>query len=82
MEIEAIYVSSYYRAIETKQYSFENHPNKENIIYFVHPNLDELSGMIHEFILEKNKQKIYFNMNLNNIKVNWDIFDYYINKIK
>ena len=57
MEIEAIYISPYYREIETMQYCFENHPNKENIIYYVHPNLAELSGMIHEFILEKNKQK-------------------------
>ena len=72
MEIEAIYVSPYYRTIETMQYCFENHPNKENIICYIHPNLAELSGMIHEFILDIKQTKKMFNIN-SNVKVNWDI---------
>jgi len=81
LEIEAIYVSPYYRAIETLQYCFETHPNAENIIAYIHPNLAELSGMMHEFILDIKETKKDFNMN-SKIKVNWSIFDDYISKIK
>ena len=81
LEIEAIYVSPYYRAIETMEYSFQNHPNAKNIIAYVHPCLSELSGMMQEFILDIKETKKNFNMN-SQIKVNWDIFDDYINKIK
>ena len=81
LDIETIYVSPYYRAIETMEYCLENHPNAKNIITYVHPKLAELSGMIHEFIFDINQTKERFNMN-SKIKVNWSIFDEYINKIK
>jgi len=81
LDIETIYVSPYYRAIETTKYILETHPNKENIIINVHPNLAELSGMMHEFILDIKQTKNVFNMN-SEIKVNWSIFDNLVNKLK
>ena len=81
LDIEAIYVSPYYRAIQTMQYCLETHPNADKIIAYIHPNLAELSGMMHEFILDIKKKKKDFNMN-SKIKVNWSIFDDYISKIK
>ena len=81
MEIEAIYCSPYFRAIETMQNCLETHPNKENIIIYIHPKLAELTGMMQEFIIDINESKKIFNMN-SKIKVNWDIFDDYVKKIK
>ena len=81
LDIETIYVSPYFRALETMEYCLENHPNAKNIVTYVHPNLAELSGMIHEFILDIRETKKRFNMN-SKIKVNWSIFDEYISKIK
>jgi broad specificity phosphatase PhoE len=81
LDIEAIYVSPYYRAIQTMQYCLETHPNADKIIAYIHPNLAELSGMMHEFILDIKETKKDFNMN-SKIKVNWSIFDDYISKIK
>ena len=80
-DIEVIYVSPYYRAIETMQYCFQNHPNAKNIIAYVHPKLAELSGMIQEFILDIKQTKKSFNMD-SKIKVNWNIFDEYLKEIK
>ena len=81
LNIEAIYVSPYYRALETMEYAFENHPNLENIVAYVHPKIAELAGMIHEFILDINQTKKDFNMK-SKVKVDWSIFDEYIKKIK
>ena len=50
--IELVYVSPYYRTIETMIYSLENHPNAKNIIAYVHPQISELSGMMHKFVLD------------------------------
>ena len=80
LNIEIIYVSPYYRALETMEYAFENHPNIENIIAYVHPKLSELAGMIHEFILDIKKTKKDFNMN-SKVKVNWSIFDNYVKNL-
>ena len=80
-DIEVIYVSPYYRAIETMQYCFQNQPNAKNIIAYVHPKLAELSGMMQEFILDIKQTKKSFNMD-SKIKVNWNIFDEYLKKIK
>ena len=81
IEIEAIYCSPYFRAIETLQNCLETHPNKEKIIIYIHPKLAELTGMMQEFIIDINETKKNFNMN-SKIKVNWDIFDEYATKIK
>ena len=81
LDIEIIYVSPYYRAFETMKYALENHPNLENIIVFVHPKIAELSGMMHEFIVDIKQTKKDFNMN-SKIKVDWSIFDKYVEKLK
>ena len=81
LNIELVYVSPYYRAIETMIYSLENHPNAKNIIAYVHPKIAELAGMMHEFVLDIKKTKIDFNMN-SKIRVNWSIFDEYIKNTK
>ena len=81
LDIEIIYVSPYYRALETMKYALENHPNLEYIIVFVHPKIAELSGMMHEFILDIKQTKKDFNMN-SKIKVDWSIFDEYVKTLK
>ena len=81
LNIELVYVSPYYRAIETMIYSLENHPNANNIIAYVHPKIAELAGMMHEFVLDIKQTKNDFNMN-SKIKVNWSIFDEYIKSTK
>lgn len=78
--IELVYVSPYYRAIETMIYSLENHPNAENIIAYVHPKISELAGMMHEFILDIKQTKNDFKNS--KIKVNWSIFDEYVKNTK
>lgn len=80
-DIEIVYVSPYYRALETMIYSLENHPNVRNIIAFVHPLIAELAGMMHEFILNIEKTKKDFNMN-SKVKVSWRIFDEYVKNLK
>ena len=80
-DIEAIYVSPYYRALQTMTIAFENHHNVENIVAFVDPRLGELSGMMHEYILDIKQTKKDFNMN-SKVKVNWSIFDEYVKKLK
>ena len=81
LNIELVYVSPYYRAIETMIYSLENHPNANNIIAYVHPKIAELAGMMHEFVLDIKQTKNDFNKN-SKIKVNWSIFDEYIKNTK
>ena len=81
LDIEAIYVSPYYRAIQTMQYCLETHPNADKIIAYIHPNLAELSGMIHEFILDIKETKKDFNMN-SKVKIDWSYFDEYAKKSK
>ena len=81
LDIEIIYVSPYYRCLQTMTYAFENHPNVKNIIAYVHPNIAELAGMMHEFILDISQTKKDFNMN-SKVKVNWDIFDNYVKNLK
>ena len=80
-DIEIVYVSPYYRALETMTYALENHHDVENIVAYVHPKLAELSGMMHEFILDIKQTKKDFNMN-SKVKVNWSIFDEYIKNLK
>ena len=81
LDFEVIYVSPYYRALQTMIYSLENHPNVENIIAYVHPKIAELAGMMHDFILDINQTKKDFNMN-SKIKVDWSIFNEYTKNLK
>ena len=82
INFEVIYVSPYYRAIETMENVFKTYPNKENVVAYVHPLLVELAGMIHEFIFDIKETKKTFRINNSKIKLDWSLFDEYVNNIK
>ena len=81
LSFEKIYVSPAYRALQTLTYSLETHPNKENIIAFVHPLAIEISVCVNDFLLDIKQTKKDFNLN-SKIKIDWSLFDKYIKKIK
>ena len=81
LSIEKVYVSPFYRALETAEILLENHPNLNNIPIIVHPKIAEIGGCTHDFIFDIKKNKHDFNLN-SKVKFNWDIFDEYIRKIK
>ena len=81
LSIEKVYVSPFYRALETAEILLENHPNLNNIPIIVHPKIAEIGGCTHDFIFDIKKNKHDFNFN-SKVKFNWDIFDEYIRKIK
>ena len=77
-DIEQIFVSPLYRALQTASILFENHPNKKNINIKIHPLLTEIVSGVHNFTYEIQKHKLEFNEN-SNIKFDWSIFDEYYN---
>ena len=81
LNIEKIYVSPYYRALQTVTLVLENHPNKENIKIIVHPLISELVFGIQDFLFDTKKTKKDFNMN-SKIKIDWSYFDEYVKNSK
>ena len=81
LNIEKVYVSPFYRALQTAYILLENHPNLNNISIIVEPKIAEIGGCTHDFILDIKQNKAGFNMN-SKVKFNWDIFDEYIRRIK
>ena len=81
LSFEKIYVSPFYRALQTLTYSLENHPNKDNIIAVVNPLIGEASNCINDYILDIKQTKKDFNMN-SPIKIDWSLFDEYVKGIK
>jgi len=81
LSFEKIYVSPFYRALQTLTYSLENHPNKDNIIAVVNPLIGEASNCINDYILDIKQTKKDFNMN-SPIKIDWSFFDEYVKGIK
>lgn len=81
LSLEKVYVSPFYRALQTAYILLENHPNLINIPIIVHPKIAEIGGCTHDFILDIKKNKADFN-NDSKVKFNWDIFDEYIRRIK
>ena len=81
LNIEKIYVSPYYRALQTVTLVLENHPNKENIEIIVHPLISEIVFGNQDFLFDIKKTKKDFNMN-SKIKIDWSYFDEYIKKSK
>lgn len=77
LDIEKVYVSPFYRALETMIYSLQNHPKKDKIIAIVNPKLSEVVSTVHDFIFDIKQNKKQFNMN-SSIKVDWSYFDEYI----
>lgn len=74
LNIKDIYVSPYYRTLQTSFYLFKNHPQKNKIIIKVFPLIAEnilgFETMIKDIDINKSK----FNMN-SEIKYDWSYFD-------
>lgn len=77
LNIESIYVSPLYRSLETAKYMLEENTNYKGDIN-VHPLIIECPNCIDDFIYDINETKKDFN----NLTINWNIFDNYINKYK
>ena len=80
LTIEKVYVSPFYRALQTASLLLENHPNLNNIKVLVHPKIAEIGGCTHDFIYDIQQNKKDFNMN-STVKFDWKYFDEYISKI-
>ena len=78
--IEKVYVSPFYRALQTVSLLLENHPNAKNISIIVHPKIAEIGGCTHDFIFDIKENKKDFNMN-SKIKFDWSLFDEYVQNI-
>lgn len=81
LNIEKVYVSPYFRALETMTYALESYPNIENIIAIVHPKISEVVCCGNDFIIDIRETKKKFNMN-SKVKVDWSLFDEIIKKSK
>ena len=81
LQIEKVYVSPFYRALQTAYILLENHPNLNNIPIIVHPKIAEIGGCTHDFILDIKQNKNDFNIN-SKVKFNWIFFDEYTRKLK
>ena len=81
LNIEKIYVSPYYRALQTVTLVLENHPNRDNIKIIVQPLISEIIFGNQDFLFDIKKTKKDFNKN-SKIKIDWSYFDEYIKKSK
>ena len=81
LSIEKVYVSPFYRALQTAYILLENHPNINNIQVIVHPKIAEIGGCTHDFILDIRENKNDFNIN-SKVKFNWNFFDEYTRRLK
>ena len=81
LSIKDVYVSPFYRALQTTSICLENHPNINNISVIVHPLLAEIEGCTHDFLYDINKNKKNFS-NKSKVKFNWSEFDKYVKNIK
>ena len=81
LSLEKVYVSPFYRALQTLTYSLKNHPNKNNIIALVHPLLSEISNCVNDYILNIKQTKKDFNLK-SIIKIDWSLFDEYTKRKK
>ena len=81
LSIEKVYVSPFYRALQTAYILLENHPNLNNIPIIVHPKIAEIGGCTHDFIFDIKQNKADFNLNTK-VKFDWNLFDEHIRRIK
>lgn len=79
LSIEKVYVSPLYRALQTSFYALENHPNLENIIVTIHPQVREIVYNVQDMSFDINQCKKDFNMNTK-VKYDWTLFDSYVKK--
>ena len=77
LNLEKVYVSPYYRALQTATIALENHPNLKEMKIIVHPKISEVVCGAHDFIFDIKKTKKDFNMN-SKVKIDWSYFDKYV----
>ena len=70
------YVSPLNRAIQTAFNIFENHPQRNNFTFIVHPFLTEIVISITDLIDDIEKTKKKYNLN-SKVKFDWSLFDEY-----
>ena len=63
LNLEKVYVSPYYRALQTVTLALENYPSLNEIKVFVHPKICEIVLNIQDFFLDIKETKKDFNMN-------------------
>ena len=73
-DIQQVYVSPLYRAIETCSIALENHPQKKNFTVIINPLCTEMVNGAQDVIYNIQKTKNKFNMK-SNIKFDWSLFD-------
>ena len=81
LNIIKVFVSPYFRALETMTYALESYPYIENIKAIVHPQISEVVCCGNDFIIDIKETKAKFNMN-SKVKVDWSLFDEFIKKSK
>ena len=81
LNLEKVYVSPYYRALQTVTLALQNHPNLNEIKVIVHPKISEMVLNIQDFFLDIKETKKDFNMN-SKVKIDWSYFDAYAKKSK
>ena len=81
LEINAVYLSPFLRALQTASICLETHPNIDNITVIVHPLLSEIEGNTHDFMYDIKKNKKNFSNN-SKVKFDWSIFDDYVKSLK
>lgn len=77
LPIEKVYVSPLYRTLQTAFYALENHPNLENILVTIHPQVREIVYNVQDLMYDVNLCKKDFNMNTK-VKFDWSLFDSYV----
>ncbi|ORX63785.1 phosphoglycerate mutase-like protein [Anaeromyces robustus] len=77
LDIEKVYVSPYYRALETVTIALENYPKIKDLEIIVHPKIAEVVCGVHDYIIDIKQTKKDFNMN-SKIKIDWSYFDDYV----
>ena len=81
LNLEKVYVSPYYRALQTVSLALENHPNLKNIKVYVHPYISEVVCSAHDYIIDIKQTKKDFNSN-SKVKIDWTYFDEYVKQSK
>ena len=74
LDIEAIYVSPFYRTIESANILFKNHPKKNNLEIIIHPLLTEVVSSMNNFTDDIEIKKNLYNEK-SEIKIDWSLFD-------
>ena len=77
LNLETVYVSPYYRTLQTVTLALEKYPNLSDLKVIVHPKLAEVVCAAQEFIINIRQARKDFNMD-SKVKIDWSYFDKYI----